>query len=155
MEILGFGGGASDSGLSDLQAAFEGGGVRSGMAALFLLAYHVLVQSFFALPHNMAEHASCAESILSTSLSRYPGSALFLCVAAAFSWLAIDVTTGFRFLNARLARLQGDAEKSERDFVACKRACPWESLQHLCCYEIVSLSSAFTQSFSYHGRVFV
>ena len=74
VKLLGFGG-DRDEGLKQLHMCMEACGVRSVLAVVALLAYHVLVPSFFSLPQAMSYHIEQAEGILQKSMLEYPGSA--------------------------------------------------------------------------------
>lgn len=74
VKLLGFGG-DRDEGLKQLHMCMEACGVRSVLAVVALLAYHVLVPSFFSLPQAMSYHIVQAEAILQKSMIEYPGSA--------------------------------------------------------------------------------
>ena len=113
--VLGF---PSDraSGMSQLRASLLAGGVSGPLAALFLLAMRVLLPSFHS--GDVAEHVPEAEAVLRLMLDRYPDSAMFL-------WLA-----------GRLARMQGDAERSAQLLQRCQNIRAWPQLTHLCEYEL-------------------
>jgi hypothetical protein len=123
VKLLGFGG-DRDEGLKQLYMCMEAEGVRSVLAVVALLAYHVLVPSFFSLPQAMSYHIEQAESILSKAVVEYPGSAFLT------------------FLQGRHERLkqnlQGslDALSLSLDVVRSGSGAEWVQFADLCSYEL-------------------
>ncbi|KJE93018.1 hypothetical protein CAOG_03881 [Capsaspora owczarzaki ATCC 30864] len=123
--------------LRELNHAHDGGGVRSPIAALLLLLYHVVIQSFFGF--DSAEHIAEANRVLGRSLQRFPDGGLFL------------------VLSGRFNRLKRDINASIRDFErAVEAQKDWKQLQHLCFYELGwchFFNQQFAESYDYFGRL--
>jgi hypothetical protein len=123
VKLLGFGG-DRDEGLKQLHMCMEAAGVRSVLAVVALLAYHVLVPSFFSLAQAMGYHIAQAEAILQNATAEYPGSAFLT------------------FLQGRHERLKrnlpGSLEALTRSLnvVRSGAGADWVQFADLCSYEL-------------------
>ena len=123
VKLLGFGG-DRDEGLKQLHMCMEACGVRSVLAVVALLAYHVLVPSFFSLPQAMGYHITQADAILQKATAEYPGSAFLT------------------FLQGRHERLKqnlsGSLEALTRSLnvVRTGSGADWVQFADLCSYEL-------------------
>eukprot|EP01136_Pigoraptor_vietnamica_P032043 Opistho-1_new@93391 len=116
ISVLGFPA-SRDRALQELNLCHQGGGVRAPIASLILLAYHVVLQSFFS--YDSASHAAKAEKILAESFERFPGGGLFL------------------LMSGRLQRVKRNIPASVVEFEKAAESQPaWKQFQHLCCYEL-------------------
>lgn len=87
------------------------------VAALALLFYHVILQSFFSI--DAAGHIRVAEDVLRRNLERYPDSGLFL------------------FMSGRLQRLKCDLPAALRDLSrAAEVQTEWPQLREVCYYDL-------------------
>jgi hypothetical protein len=102
----------------------EAAGVRSVLAVVALLAYHVLVPSFFSLPQAMRYHIVQAEAIIQKAIVEYPGSAFLT------------------FLQGRHERLKqnlpGSLEALSRSLSVVRKGsgADWVQFADLCTYEL-------------------
>lgn len=102
----------------------EAAGVRSVLAVVALLAYHVLVPSFFSLPQAMSYHIEEAEAIIQKAIVEYPGSAFLT------------------FLQGRHERLKqnlpGSLESLSRSLSVVRKGsgADWVQFADLCSYEL-------------------
>jgi hypothetical protein len=123
VKLLGFGG-DRDEGLKHLHTCMEAAGVRSVLAVVALLAYHVLVPSFFSLPQAMSYHIEEAEAIIQKAIVEYPGSAFLT------------------FLQGRHERLKqnlpGSLESLSRSLSVVRKGsgADWVQFADLCSYEL-------------------
>lgn len=123
VKLLGFGG-DRDEGLKHLHTCMEAAGVRSVLAVVALLAYHVLVPSFFSLPQAMRYHILQAEAIIQKAIVEYPGSAFLT------------------FLQGRHERLKqnlpGSLEALSRSLSVVRKGsgADWVQFADLCTYEL-------------------
>ncbi|KAL3690779.1 hypothetical protein R1sor_004430 [Riccia sorocarpa] len=78
------------AGLKSIDQSLQGGGLRSSVAGVLLLSYHVILPSFFSIPQEREEHVQSAERVISLLEDLFPGS-FFL-----------------SFYRGRLQRLKGD-----------------------------------------------
>eukprot|EP00753_Platysulcus_tardus_P009832 PLAT2336.1.p1 GENE.PLAT2336.1~~PLAT2336.1.p1 ORF type:complete len:739 (+),score=343.64 PLAT2336.1:45-2261(+) len=107
-----------DAGLDMLKACAAGGNLRSNVASVMLMAYHVLIPSFF---QGRSEwHGKEAEAVLRRVKRVYPDSALY-------TWLA-----------GRYHRLRGELDEAAQSFEH-SMASQDELIQlhHLCAYELL------------------
>jgi len=123
VKLLGFGG-DRDEGLQQLHMCMEAAGVRSVLAVVALLAYHVLVPSFFSLPQAMSYHIQQADAIIQNAMTEYPGSAFLT------------------FLQGRHERLKrnlpGSLEALTRSLSVVRKGAgaDWVQFADLCSYEL-------------------
>eukprot|EP00002_Diphylleia_rotans_P038551 TRINITY_DN8791_c0_g3_i4.p1 TRINITY_DN8791_c0_g3~~TRINITY_DN8791_c0_g3_i4.p1 ORF type:complete len:426 (+),score=68.38 TRINITY_DN8791_c0_g3_i4:64-1341(+) len=106
-------------GLEQLKASQQSGGLRSPLAALALLFFHVFLPSYHPSPH-VPYHIAEAEHILHDALERFPNSSLH------------------KWIEGRLLRLRKDHKASVEAFEAASNM-QTESvrLKHLCLYEVI------------------
>lgn len=106
-------------GISHLKLCMEGSGVRSPLAALMMLTYHVLLPSFIPTGLVLSHHSEKAENILRTMLGRFNDSALFL------------------WISGRLERMRRNIPRSIEILEYCSSLQhDWIQLRHLCAYEL-------------------
>lgn len=98
LSVLGF---PSDrkAGLCAIEEALKGGGLRASVSGVLLLAYHVILPSFFSIPLERQQHVQSAEQVLCILDKNNPNS-FFL-----------------SFYRGRLQRLRGDLEGSIQSFL--------------------------------------
>jgi tetratricopeptide (TPR) repeat protein len=103
--------------LAYLNECHDGAGCRGPVAGLFLLFYHVMLQSFFLL--RPEHHVSLAERIIETNLTRFGNSGLFL------------------FMKGRMQRLKRQLPEAIKSFQLAEEGNRnWAQLEHLCYYEL-------------------
>ncbi|CAM6096667.1 unnamed protein product [Calypogeia fissa] len=81
-----------DAGLHAVNQSLIGGGLRSSVAGVLLLSYHVILPAFFSIPQEREQHVLSAERVLTMLQTLFPDS-FFL-----------------SFYRGRLQRLKGDLE---------------------------------------------
>ncbi|KAL2623343.1 hypothetical protein R1flu_003548 [Riccia fluitans] len=87
------------AGLNSIDQSLRGGGLRSSVAGVILLSYHVILPSFFSIPQEREQHVQSAERVLTLLQDLFPGS-FFL-----------------SFYKGRLQRLKGDLPGSIEYFL--------------------------------------
>ncbi|OAE35092.1 hypothetical protein AXG93_763s1260 [Marchantia polymorpha subsp. ruderalis] len=82
------------AGLNSIDQSLRGGGLRSSVAGVLLLSYHVVLPAFFSIPQEREQHVQEAERVLTMLQDLFPSS-FFL-----------------SFYRGRLQRLKGDLQGS-------------------------------------------
>lgn len=123
VKLLGFGG-DRDEGLKQLHMCMEAAGVRSVLAVVALLAYHVLVPSFFSLPQAMTYHIHQAEAIIQKSIVEYPGSAFLTFLQGRHERLKQNLPASFESLTRSLGVVRNGS------------GADWVQFADLCSYEL-------------------
>eukprot|EP00250_Pteridium_aquilinum_P012457 c20737_g1_i1 orf=155-2137(+) len=112
------------AGLCAIEEALRGGGLRASVSGVLLLAYHVILPSFFSIPLERQQHVQSAEEVLCVLDKNYPNS-FFL-----------------SFYRGRLQRLRGDLEGSIQSFLTLDKGLPLTAesrffkLRHAWIYEL-------------------